>query len=51
MSLVFALVAALTLEQYRPLGPHNSIYEWCTRYADFLQRSFNAGAGYQGLIA
>ncbi|MGH8711769.1 MAG: cobalamin biosynthesis protein, partial [Burkholderiales bacterium] len=51
MSLVFALIAALMLEQFHPLGPHNRIYEWCTRYADFLQRRFNTGAGYQGVIA
>ncbi len=51
MSLVFALIAALMLEQFRPLGPHNRIYGWCARYADFLQRRFNAGASYQGVIA
>jgi adenosylcobinamide-phosphate synthase len=50
MNLV-ALIAALTLEQFRPLGPHNPIYTWVTRYADFLQRRFNAGASYQGIIA
>ena len=50
MNLV-ALIAALTLEQFRPLGPHNRIYAWITRYADFLQRRFNAGASHQGVIA
>ncbi len=51
MSLVIALIAALMLEQFRPLGPHNRIYGWCARYADLLQRRFNAGASYQGVIA
>lgn len=50
MNLV-ALIAALALEQFRPLGPHNPIYAWATRYADFLQRRFNAGAIHQGIIA
>ena len=51
MSLVFALIATLTLEQFRPLGSNNRIYGWCTRYADFLRQRLNAGAGYQGAIA
>ena len=51
MDLVFALIAALMLEQFHPLGPHNRIYGWYARYADFLQHRFNAGASYQGVIA
>lgn len=50
MNLV-ALIAALTLEQFRPLGPHNPIYAWINGYADFLQRRFNGGASHQGIIA
>ena len=51
MSLAFALIAVLVIEQFRPLGPDNRIYGWYNRYADFLQRRFNAGASYQGVIA
>ncbi|HUL40715.1 MAG TPA: CobD/CbiB family protein [Burkholderiales bacterium] len=51
MSLVFAVIAALIIEQFYPLGPDNRFYEWYARYADFLQRRLNAGASYQGIIA
>jgi len=51
MSSAIALIAVLVLEQIRPLGPDNPVYGWYNRYADFLERSFNAGASYQGVIA
>ncbi|MGH8750454.1 MAG: cobalamin biosynthesis protein, partial [Burkholderiales bacterium] len=46
-----ALIAALGLEQFRPLGAHNPIHAWLVRYVNFLQRHFNAGASQHGIIA
>ena len=48
---LFALIAALLIEQFRPLGPHNRFYAWFARYVNFLERQFNAGAGRHGAIA
>ena len=50
MSLI-ALIAALLIEQFRPLGPRNRFYAWFARYATFLEHHFNAGASQQGVTA
>ncbi len=50
MSLL-ALVAALLLEQWRPLADRHYLYSIVARYASFLERQFNAGEAQQGMIA
>lgn len=50
MSLL-AIVAALVLEQWRPLGDHKTYFALLARWANGLERSFNAGASRQGTIA
>ena len=46
-----SLVAALLLEQVRPLRHGNRIYLLFTRYANNLERQFNAGHYRHGIIA
>jgi adenosylcobinamide-phosphate synthase len=46
-----ALVAALLLEQLRPLRHRNALYSAFTRYATALERHLNAGQYYHGVIA
>jgi adenosylcobinamide-phosphate synthase len=46
-----ALVAALLLEQVRPLRQSNAVYAAFTRYAATLERHLNAGQYYHGVIA
>ncbi|MFN7085851.1 MAG: CobD/CbiB family protein [Burkholderiales bacterium] len=46
-----SLVAALLLEQLRPLRHNNGIYLAFARYADNLERQFNAGHYRHGVIA
>ena len=46
-----ALVAALLLEQLRPLRQRNAVYAAFTRYAMALERHLNAGQHYHGVIA
>jgi cobalamin biosynthesis protein CobD/CbiB len=46
-----ALVAALLLEQLRPLRRDNVAYAAFTRYAGTLERHLNAGQYYHGVIA
>lgn len=50
MSLL-ALVAALLIEQWRPLADRRSLYALLARYAAFLERLFNAGEPQQGTVA
>jgi adenosylcobinamide-phosphate synthase len=50
MSLL-SLVAALLLEQWRPLADRRSLYALLARYATFLEGLFNAGETRQGAIA
>ena len=50
MNLV-AIVAALVLEQWRPVGALKSYQELLARWADWLERSFNGGEARHGLIA
>ena len=46
-----ALVAALLLEQLKPLRHRNALYAAFTRYATALERQLNAGQYYHGVIA
>lgn len=46
-----ALVAALLLEQVRPLRHDNRVYLWFGSYAAALERHFNAGQYRHGVIA
>jgi adenosylcobinamide-phosphate synthase len=50
MSLL-ALIAALLLEQWRPLSNRRYLYSLLARYAKFHERQFNAGEAPQGVIA
>ena len=50
MSLL-SLVAALLLEQWRPLADRRRLYALLARYATFLEGLFNAGEARQGAIA
>jgi cobalamin biosynthesis protein CobD/CbiB len=50
MSLV-SLIIALLLEQWRPLADRKELVSRAERYADFLQRHFNAGERAHGMIA
>ena len=50
MSLL-SLVAALLLEQWRPLADRRYLYSLLARYATFLEGFFNAGETRQGVIA
>jgi len=50
MSLV-ALIAALLLEQWRPLADRRYLFALVARYARFLERQFNAGEARHGTIA
>jgi adenosylcobinamide-phosphate synthase len=46
-----ALIAALLIEQLQPLRHGNAVYLAFTRYANALERQFNAGQYRQGVIA
>jgi cobalamin biosynthesis protein CobD/CbiB len=46
-----AVVAALLLEQWRPLGEQRWLVELLPGWVDWLERSFNAGESRHGLIA
>jgi cobalamin biosynthesis protein CobD/CbiB len=46
-----AIVAALVLEQWRPVGALKSYHELLARWADWLERSFNGGEERHGFIA
>jgi len=50
MSLI-SLICALLLEQWRPLAERRTLYSPMERYADFLERQFNAGEAQHGMIA
>ena len=50
MSLV-SLICALLLEQWRPLAERRAVFSPVERYADFLERQFNAGEAQHGVIA
>jgi adenosylcobinamide-phosphate synthase len=50
MSLI-SLVAALLLEQWRPLADRRYLYLFLARYAAALEKLFNAGEPHQGVVA
>ncbi|HEX5363125.1 MAG TPA: CobD/CbiB family protein [Gallionella sp.] len=48
---LFALIAALLLEQLHPLSARKYLYGWLTGYANFYQLHFNAGELRHGKFA
>jgi adenosylcobinamide-phosphate synthase len=48
---VIAIIAALVLEQWRPLGDRKAYFTLLAAWADWLERSFNAGQARHGMIA
>jgi len=46
-----SLIAALLLEQWRPLASYRYLYARVEQYANFLERQFNAGEMQQGVVA
>lgn len=48
---LFALIAALLLEQVHPLSSRKYLYGWLSGYVNFFQHHFNAGAYRHGKIA
>lgn len=48
---VIAIVAALLLEQWRPLGDRKTVLLALQGWTDWLERSFNAGESRHGMIA
>lgn len=46
-----SLIAALLLEQWRPLASHRYVHPQVGQYANFLERQFNAGEVQQGIVA
>ncbi len=48
---VIAIIAALVLEQWRPLGDRRAVYAALSAWADWLERTFNAGQSRHGVIA
>ena len=48
---LFALIAALLLEQLHPLSSRKSLYGWLSGYVQFFQHHFNAGQHKHGKIA
>ena len=50
MSLL-SLIAALLLEQWRPLADRRLLYSLLARYAAALEGLFNAGEAHQGVVA
>ncbi len=48
---VLAIVAALLLEQWRPLGERKAYFALLAAWADWLERSFNAGEARHGALA
>ena len=48
---IFAIIAALVLEQWRPLGDRKAVAVALAAWADWLERTFNAGESRHGAIA
>ncbi len=48
---VIAIIAALVLEQWRPLGDRKAVFGALAGWADWLERTFNAGESRHGTIA
>lgn len=47
---LISLIAALFLEQWRPLAGHQYLHSQVERYANFLERQFNAGEAQHGVV-
>jgi adenosylcobinamide-phosphate synthase len=48
---LLSLIFALGLEQIRPLGNRNRVWLLFTRYANYLERTLNAGSSRHGIFA
>jgi adenosylcobinamide-phosphate synthase len=48
---LFALIAALLLEQFHPLSSRQYLFGWLSRYVNFFQQKFNAGEQKHGRVA
>jgi len=48
---LISLIAALLLEQWRPLADRRYLYSQVARYANFLEHQFNAGEAQHGVVA
>lgn len=48
---VFAIIAALVIEQWRPLGERKSVSAALSAWATWLERSFNGGERRHGIVA
>lgn len=48
---LFALIAALLLEQFHPLASRRYLYSWISYYVNFFQKNFNAGQRKHGKMA
>jgi adenosylcobinamide-phosphate synthase len=48
---LISLIAALLLEQWRPLSGQHYLHSQVARYASFLERQFNAGEAQHGAVA
>ncbi len=48
---LFALIAALMLEQLHPLSSRKYLYSWLSGYVDYFQHHFNTGQHKHGKIA
>ena len=48
---VIAIIAALLLEQWRPLGERKAYHAMLARWANWLENTFNAGETHHGRIA
>ncbi len=48
---VIAIIAALLLEQWRPLGERKAYHAMLARWANWLEHTFNAGETHHGRIA
>jgi len=48
---LIALIAALLLEQWRPLGDRKALHGLVARWARWIEESFNAGESHHGAIA
>ena len=48
---VFAIIAALVVEQWRPLGERKSVSAALAAWAAYLERAFNGGERQHGMVA
>jgi cobalamin biosynthesis protein CobD/CbiB len=48
---VFAIMAALLLEQWRPLDHGRTVHAWLSAWAGWLEQSFNGGERRHGMVA